>query len=196
MPLSSRLARIAAQHEDLEGLLSAHLAALISPAWSEAPAHLVRFSQLLEEHMQVEDDVLLPAYDELRDEPSDATATSAGPLGSLPWVSTEIFRTEHARLRLLLAALKAALTDALSTDLSPAGHPSPTALLAYLEEAFRFKHLLEHHDRREENVLYPRLHGQGQQAGLRAWASACAPDDPARNDPEGVALAPPSSRPL
>lgn len=87
--------------------------------------------------MTVEEEALLPLYGE-------RTEIERGG-------ATEFFYLEHGKMRRMLAHFRAELPKLL-------GLPDPSrALLKLLDQQATYKHLVEHHDTREEKFLYPSL---------------------------------------
>ncbi len=93
--------------------------------WSTARAHLAAFIADTEAHFAREEAVLFPAFE-----------AASGMRGSGP---TEVMRMEHAQIRSGFAALEAALGDAR----------------AFLGQIDTLLILLQQHNIKEEQVLYP-----------------------------------------
>lgn len=94
--------------------------------WSAAQATFVRFQALVLQHFCAEEQVLFPAFEE-------QTGMRTGP--------TQVMRSEHMQLRALMDAAQTALQAQDDDDYS--GH-AETLLI-----------MLQQHNTKEENVLYP-----------------------------------------
>jgi len=94
--------------------------------WAAAAPAFARFRDQMHAHFGAEEAVLFPAFEA-------ATGISAGP--------TEMMRHEHAQMRALLAQLAAAC-DARDGD-------------TYCGVAETLLMLMQQHNMKEENILYP-----------------------------------------
>lgn len=94
--------------------------------WSECRQAWTRFSAAILRHFALEETVLFPAFEQ-------ATGMTGGP--------TEVMRREHAQMRELLAPVEDALAGA-----------DPEAFLGHTETLLV---LMQQHNLKEENVLYP-----------------------------------------
>ena len=124
-------------HEQLRKLLNAHQEALVCGDRYSARATFERYASAMRAHLQAEDDVLLPRYREL---------VKAEPGGG-----AELLDAEHRKVTLFLNAMEDDLAECADDPIDPAQR------VHWIEEQARFKHLLEHHHQREENVLFPAL---------------------------------------
>ncbi|MHB2019319.1 MAG: hemerythrin domain-containing protein [Candidatus Xenobia bacterium] len=91
--------------------------------------------------------------------------------GEVPGGTMELFDAEHHKLEEWVENL-------LQMTLALGPTPSLPALLHLLEQEFRFKHLMEHHSRREENLLYPaldRVLSETERAEVIAYIAQFAP---------------------
>jgi hemerythrin-like domain-containing protein len=137
-------------HERLDALVDDLRTSVAKAAFAEAREGFVAFASGLRRHIDVEEQVLFPAFE------AATGMRSHGP--------TAVMRAEHADIRRLLDRTAAALEKADATALGEA----TDALTALLAE----------HDQKEEHVLYPMTDrvlgaGAGQlvetlRAGLRA----------------------------
>jgi iron-sulfur cluster repair protein YtfE (RIC family) len=125
------------EHAELDRLFNSHQRALLEGNVGTALAVLRTFNDELFEHIDYEEEQLLPIFAEEGGETEGATLA--------------IFQAEHRKLRKNADAL-AGKTEALyaSSDLTG-------SILALLDEETMFKGLLHHHTLREKNLLFPRL---------------------------------------
>lgn len=93
--------------------------------WPQADAAFQCFSVSLAQHFSMEESVLFPAFEA-------QTGNTAGP--------TEMMRSEHARMRELVASLQSALSAKDVED--------------YLGHSETLNIMLQQHNLKEENVLY------------------------------------------
>jgi hemerythrin-like domain-containing protein len=94
--------------------------------WAAAAPAFERFHEQMKAHFAAEEDLLFPAFEA-------ATGMSAGP--------TKMMRYEHEQMRSLLGQLAAAC----------AGHDSE----GYAGAAETLLMLMQQHNMKEENILYP-----------------------------------------
>jgi iron-sulfur cluster repair protein YtfE (RIC family) len=125
-------------HVGLKELLALHRDLVVGLEWRKALEALGRFAGELRAHMDFEERRILPLY--------------AQRVGPAPGGDPEFFRLEHRNLLKNLEDVKGALA-ALVGD-PKAGRRQAHELL---EKESMLLHLLEHHDLREKNILYPRL---------------------------------------
>jgi hemerythrin-like domain-containing protein len=118
--------------------------------WAAAAPAFLRFHTQMATHFEVEEGLLFPAFE-------DATGTSAGPTGMM--------RHEHGQMRELLAQLAAAC-DARDGE-------------AYAGIAETLLMLMQQHNMKEENILYPMcdraLGAEAESLGDRMRATLEAP---------------------
>ncbi len=126
-------------HEQLVELFLDHQDALLSVDVPTALARLDRYERLLLDHMRVEEDRWLPLYAERAGRPP------GGPI--------ELFLGEHRKMRAFLERFRETLGRIASEDEKMARR----SVLALFDRQAMYKHLVEHHDLREKNVLYPWL---------------------------------------
>lgn len=93
---------------------------------------LAAFLKAMETHFQMEEDLLFPPFEE-----------ATGMKGSGP---TEVMRTEHQQMRGLLEQMRASLD---SGNAAEALKPAETLMI-----------LMQQHNLKEENILYPMLDQQ------------------------------------
>lgn len=106
-------------------------------AWDLAAQGLERFHRALEQHFAVEEGLVFPAFER-------ATGNSGGP--------TAVMRHEHAQMRGLLADLRAALLE--RDGEAYAGHSETLNIM------------MQQHNIKEENILYPMADRVLASAGL------------------------------
>jgi hemerythrin superfamily protein len=137
VPLSS-FQDVLALHRELDELFFQHQRALLDFDFRGARERLAEYESALLAHMRDEEGVLLPLYRERDPEPARGGRA-------------DFFLLEHAKMRRHLAHFREQLPRL-------AGLPEPSrALLKLLDQETTYKHLVEHHDTREERHLYPTL---------------------------------------
>lgn len=115
-----------AQHRHCDDSFIAAESAVSAKKWSEADSQWVLFTTDLEHHLQQEETILFPAFEQ-------ATGMTMGP--------TQVMRAEHAQMRQLLAAM----TQQLSAQ--------NKAQFLGLSETLMI--LMQQHNMKEEQMLYP-----------------------------------------
>jgi len=100
--------------------------AIAAAAWDQAGKAFARFEQAMQRHFSAEETVLFPAFEQ-------RTGMRMGP--------TQVMRAEHAQMRLLLEAAEGSLAARDAEDYS--GN-AETLLI-----------MMQQHNMKEENVLYP-----------------------------------------
>lgn len=140
-------------HERLNELFLQHQEALLEQDIPHAREQLVTYERELRAHMAVEEDVLLPVY-------ARAGAIPGGPI--------ELFLGEHRKMREFLERFRTTLAEleAHPTDLR-------RRIIHLFDEQTMFKHLVEHHDLREANILYPALDRVTTDAERRELVRRC-----------------------
>lgn len=117
--------------------------------WDEANAALEHFATELDGHFDAEESLLFPRFEA-------ATGMTEGP--------TKVMRGEHAEMRNALVRMRAALADKDQDD--------------YAGEAETLLILMQQHNMKEENILYPmcdsHLSGSDVTSGLNARLQARA----------------------
>ncbi|HET7921895.1 MAG TPA: hypothetical protein VFM15_03990 [Gammaproteobacteria bacterium] len=125
------------EHRDLGMLFQRHQEALLRRRWAHAARLLSHHHARLAAHIRIEEDWLLPC--------------APGAQSAAPRWNPEIYRAEHRKLLELAGKLAIKLARARRRGVSP------TLLLALLDEEKTFKHVFEHHHRREERGLFGEL---------------------------------------
>lgn len=140
-------------HDALDEAFAAHQDALVEGRVLEAKERFFAFRDGLLDHMRIEDDQLLPVYALMPDPPVGGGA--------------DLFRAEHERIRKLLDEFSR-LFERLTARLTSRD------LVAVIERQRLLKHVLEHHNLREQTHLYPTL-DQFDDKGmlLRPQAPSC-----------------------
>ena len=144
-----------ALHDDLAQSLFAHQVALLDRDFVRAATELQRFRAQLLAHVDDEERHVLPHYERLGGDATDAP--------------TRLFRGEHRNLHTFVDEFGRRV-DALRE------RPDDAGLLELFDRQATFKNLLLHHDLRERNMLYPflaaRLPADVQTAILqaRSWS--------------------------
>ena len=136
-PTLAELETLAAEHDLLKSMFQRHQEALVGMHFVNALGDLEDFSRRLRRHMRVEETVMLPAYQGLNHTPRAGKA--------------EFFQQEHIKIEQELEAVLQAMRT-----MTP-GPSANKAVVSLLEREIRFKNLLEHHEIREEEFLFPRL---------------------------------------
>lgn len=126
-------------HRELEVAFLRHQEALLALDLAEASRALKTYEQALLAHMRHEEDRLIPVY-----------AARAGRIEGGP---VELFLGEHRKMREFLESFAADLEGMRGQE----GAALRGAVIALFDRQAMYKHLVEHHDRREQNVLYPQL---------------------------------------
>jgi len=137
LPSLSEVQSVAAEHAVLRAIFQQHQEALVGLLFVHALADLEEFARRLHRHIRIEELTLLPAYAALADLPRTG--------------APEFFIQEHRKI-------EEGLDDILNgmRSISP-GPGSSRAVVALMDKETRFKSLLEHHEVREEQDLFPRL---------------------------------------
>lgn len=120
-----------------------------SAAWDAAAASLARFTEAIEHHFAMEEQVLFAAFEE-------EIGHNAGP--------TVIMRMEHKQLRALLALLRHAM-EQRDAD-------------AYLGYSDTLNTMMQQHNLKEESVLYPmadRMLANRERELIEAMAALAVP---------------------
>ena len=100
--------------------------AVQSQAWDQASTIFTKFQRAVLQHFEVEENLLFPAFE-------SKTGMTSGP--------TQVMRSEHVQMRELMEDAHAALAEEDADD--------------YLGNAETLLIMLQQHNTKEENVLYP-----------------------------------------
>lgn len=128
-------------HAKLDELFLRHQEALVARQYERALTFLDTYEQGLRTHIHHEEQKLLPLYEQRR----NSVAIS-------PSVAANVFSAEHARMVQILGDVRVAVAK-----IAEAKDPTIQALIDLLDFECTFKRLVEHHNTREHNVLYPCL---------------------------------------
>ena len=124
-------------HQRLNEMLLLHQEALLALDVDLALARLKPFERELRAHIRAEEDVLLPIY-------ARAGRIQGGPI--------EFYTGEHKRMLEFLARFTEKL-ERLITDRAGLKRK----IIELFDEQAVFKQLMQHHDMREQSLLYPTL---------------------------------------
>lgn len=136
-PPSSFLALLET-HEHLNELFLLHQEALLAQDIPLAAELLKQVSEGQREHIRVEEEILLPVY---------ARA------GKIPGGDPKFYINEHRKMIRILDHFEEMLPRLM--DEGPG--TMRRRVIELFDEGYWFKRLLEHHDEREESILYPVL---------------------------------------
>lgn len=162
------LTRLLETHARVLAAFALHQEALLDLDFPAALRHLEAHAATLRAHIREEDGTLLPVY-----------ATRAG---RVPGGAPEQFLAEHRHIEELVAGLR---QDVAALRLDQPGLRA--RVIAIFDREALYKHLLEHHDRRERSVLYPVLDGVTSPEERRRMLADCP--TLARPDTEVAVLA-------
>jgi hemerythrin-like domain-containing protein len=142
-------------HEELDELFLTHQEALLALDLDRARDLLWEFETGLRHHMRLEEELLLPIYQR------------AAPV---PGGAVELFTGEHRKMLWFLERFKESMAEL------EAGQPDlKRRVIQLLDHQAQFKHLVEHHDLREQSILYPaldRVTGEAERRELLARSAA------------------------
>jgi hemerythrin-like domain-containing protein len=140
-------------HKTLKEVFLQHQEALLDGDLGRAMERLSEFERRLLPHIRDEEDLLLPVYERA---------------GGIPGGQPILFTGEHKRMRELLAGFQGALS---ALEQNPEGRKR--GVLRLLDRQATFKSLMEHHDLREANILYPALDRVTSDAERREILARC-----------------------
>ena len=124
--MSTILEYMGTDHRACDDLFASAEEAAGNKDWDRARDYFRRFLAAMAHHLAMEEEVLFPAFEE-------RTGMSAGP--------TQVMRMEHEQMRALIDDMAAA---------AEAGNVS-----AYLGASETLNMLMQQHNLKEENMLYP-----------------------------------------
>lgn len=113
-------------HQQCDELFASAEGAVANGDWARGEQTLNAFVAEMEKHFSCEEEDLFPAFE-------TATGMTAGP--------TQVMRMEHSQMRSLMQGMKAALSARNADDYAGAAE---TLLI-----------LMQQHNMKEENILYP-----------------------------------------
>lgn len=140
-------------HQHLDETLIGHQIALMASRLEEALPLWRAFAEGLLAHAEDEEREMLPVYAERVPIPQGGTV--------------ELFLAEHNKMRLFLREIG----DKLAALAQAA--PDRRAILHILERQYELKRLMEHHDMRERNFLYPLLDQHTTAQERKSILAAC-----------------------
>ena len=135
-PTPAQLSELLHEHTEFDDAMVEHQRALVRGDLQAAREAFRRFSRALSHHARMEDEVVFPVY----------APIGAGVVGG----GLELLAAEHSKLERMIESMSSEL-DELVAPLSP------ETLVAWIEREQVLKHLLQHHDQRERNLVYPAL---------------------------------------
>jgi len=138
MTQTSPLAAFQDGHRILDELLRDHQEALMSLDLAQAARHLASYRAELEVHMVVEEELVIPRFEQLGIEIKGGGA--------------HFYWLEHKKLDGLLTGVEQGLAE-----LTERGVSRGRDVITLLQREFTFEHLMEHHETRENYALYPAL---------------------------------------
>jgi len=124
--MSTILAFLGTDHRACDDLFASAEAAVAQKNWDSARSVFEHFQAAMAHHLAMEEEVLFPAFEA-------RTGMSSGP--------TEVMRMEHQQMRGLLHDMGRAVLDANQTS--------------YLGLSETLNMLMQQHNLKEENMLYP-----------------------------------------
>jgi hemerythrin-like domain-containing protein len=124
-------------HKALDELFLQHQEALLAQDFPLARERLAAYERELRLHMRLEEEQLFPIYQ--RGEP-------------VPGGAVELFAAEHRKMLDLLSRFRDELAQ-----LEQGTGDRKRGIIRLLDHEAVYKHLAEHHDLRERNILYPTL---------------------------------------
>lgn len=140
-------------HKVLKEVFLQHQEALLDGNLVRAKERLAEFERRLLHHIWEEETLLLPVYERA---------------GAIPGGPPVLFTGEHKRMQELLAGFKQTLS---SLEQDPDSRKR--GILWLLDRQATFKNLMDHHDQRETNILYPALDRVTSEAERREILSRC-----------------------
>ena len=155
-------------HRRLEELLLDHQEALVALDFDAASEALAAYRAELEVHMVVEEELVIPAFEELGVEIRGGGA--------------HYYRLEHEKLGELLTGIEGELAELRGRGASRAREVIPL-----LKRELSFEHVMEHHETRENYALYPTLAERLSPAAQDALWSAMQGRAQRARDAQGAA---------
>jgi regulator of cell morphogenesis and NO signaling len=146
-----------ATHEHLTELFLLHHEALLALDVELARARLRQFEIPLRAHMRVEEELLLPVYERA---------------GRIQGGSVELYIGEHRKMLQFLERFAEKLDELLE---GPKERPAnlKREIIGLFDDEAVFKQLMQHHDMREQNILYPTLDNVSGEEERRDLLSRC-----------------------
>lgn len=142
---------LAALHSEIRSLFLKFQEVLLTGDMDAARRSLDVFCTVLKNHMVGEEEILLPVFSRA---------------GKVEGCSEEILRFEHKRMREFVERFKIVMSVLQSSDYAQ--------IIGLFDDGAAFKQLLEHHDLREKNALYPALDSVTTPEEKRDLLTRCA----------------------
>lgn len=152
-------------HRGLKELFLRHQEALLASDLEQARRLLLEFEATLYHHIQVEEEILLPVYAERA--------------GRVPGGPPELFLGEHRNLKTFVAEFKERLGE-----MRPGAPGLRRQTITLFDREAVFKQVVEHHDLREQNLLYPHLDRVTTPEERAALLARCTTDPAPSASPE------------
>jgi hemerythrin-like domain-containing protein len=140
-------------HRRLDELFLLHQEALLALDPRLALERLREFKGELQVHMRAEEELLLPVYER-------AGRIQGGPV--------EFFTGEHKRMLEFIARFDGKLEKLVADQMN-----LKRDIISLFDGEAVFKQLMEHHDAREQNILYPALDRVTSEQERRRLLSLC-----------------------
>lgn len=144
-------------HEWLDKHFLLHQEALLAGDLSLAHELLKTVEEGQKEHIRVEEELLLPVY-ELA--------------GSIPGGNPQFYINEHNKMLAILDGFMETLPRLIEKGAANARRE----IVELFDQGYWFKRLLEHHDQREENILYPVLDQVTDEEERKELLQLCFPE--------------------
>lgn len=144
-------------HEWLDELFLLHQQALLAGDLPLALELLEKTDAEQREHIRVEEEVLLPIYERA---------------GEIPGGKPEFYLDEHKKMLAILGSFKEALPRLIRKNSSE----HRRGVIGLFDEEHWFKRLHEHHDQRDENILYPVLDQVTDEEERKELLQQCFPE--------------------
>ena len=136
-PSLTQILEVETDHHTLAEILWRHQEALVGMEFTQALGALEEFARRLSRHIRIEEEHVIPAYAELGE------FMHAG--------KPDVFIEEHRKIE---QRTKDLLSATRSLTL---GAGARRAVILLLERETHLKELLNHHVKREDSILFPRL---------------------------------------
>ena len=137
------LSNLLDDHHGFDEAFLRHQDALMVRNAAGAAAQLERFARMLLPHLELEEELLLPIFEQ----------RGKAIVGASP----AVFHAEHRKIRSGLEDLKRRTAELESCGPGNACQATLRQFLALIDREYLFKDYLKHHDLRERNALYPEL---------------------------------------
>ena len=144
-------------HEWLDEHFLLHQEALLAGDLTLALELLKKVDEGQREHIRVEEELLLPVYERA---------------GRIAGGDPQFYINEHRKMLAILDGFKETLPRLV--EKSPGERRRE--IIELFDQGYWFKRLLEHHDNREENILYPTLDRVTAEEERRELLTECFPE--------------------